>query len=73
MAKFLQVLVFKEIYGSAGNPCKPRKPLIFKAYSATTGIYQQSYPQEHWTIVKRPLNQALSCPCEGEMKKIADK
>jgi hypothetical protein len=47
--------------------------LIFKAYSATTGIYQQSYPQEHWTIVKRPLNQALSCPCEGEMKKIADK
>jgi hypothetical protein len=67
------VLVFKQIYCSAGNPCKPAKPLIFKACSAATGTYQQSYPQEHWTILKRPLNQALSRPCEGEMKKMANK
>jgi hypothetical protein len=68
-----QVIVFKQIYRSAGNPCKPAKPLIFKACEAAKVTYQQSYPQQLWTIIKSPLNQALSPSCEGETKKTAKK
>jgi hypothetical protein len=54
----------------ADFPCNPSKPLIYKACSAAGASYQQSYPQECWTVVKAVLNQALSSTCEGETGKI---